>query len=192
MNKLFAFVAGATVGSLVTWSLVKTKYEQIANEEIKSVKETYKKKYDPEEDLIKEVECENASKEIEHQEQLEKYNKIVNEAGYRNYSVKKEKPKKEEKNKEDDEKMNDKPYVISPEDFADDEDYDVVTLTYYEDGVLTNEKGDVITDIEGTIGINPEEHFGEYEKDSVFVRDDVNEVNYEILADGSNYSDLYH
>ena len=39
--KFFLFTAGAAIGSVVTWKLVKTKYEQIAQEEIDSVKEEY-------------------------------------------------------------------------------------------------------------------------------------------------------
>ena len=32
--------------------------------------------------------------------------------------------------------------------------------------------------------------FGEYEEDSVFVRDDERKIDYEILADTRNYHDL--
>ena len=35
------FLAGGAIGSLVTWKLVKTKYEQIADEEIDSMREYY-------------------------------------------------------------------------------------------------------------------------------------------------------
>ena len=33
--KAFIFVAGATIGSAVTWKVIKNKYEQITQEEIK-------------------------------------------------------------------------------------------------------------------------------------------------------------
>ena len=42
LNKVFIFAAGAIIGSVVTWKIVKTKYEQIANEEIESVKERFR------------------------------------------------------------------------------------------------------------------------------------------------------
>ena len=43
------FAAGAAVGSVVTWKLVKTKYEQIARDEIASVKEVFSfRKSEPE------------------------------------------------------------------------------------------------------------------------------------------------
>ena len=43
-NKLIsigAFVVGAAIGSVVTWKIVKTKYEQFAQEQIDSVKEVF-------------------------------------------------------------------------------------------------------------------------------------------------------
>ena len=43
LNSVLIFTAGAVIGSLITWKLVKTKYENIANEEIASVKETFSK-----------------------------------------------------------------------------------------------------------------------------------------------------
>ena len=42
---IFSFLIGATVGSITTWKLLKTKYEQITQEEIDSVKDVYSKNY---------------------------------------------------------------------------------------------------------------------------------------------------
>lgn len=44
MKYFIAFVAGGALGSLATWMFVKKKYEQIAQEEIDSVKEVYSKR----------------------------------------------------------------------------------------------------------------------------------------------------
>ena len=41
LSKVFIFVAGAAIGSVATWRFVKTKYEQIAEEEIESMREYY-------------------------------------------------------------------------------------------------------------------------------------------------------
>ena len=43
MNKLFIFVLGAATGSVVTWQLVKEKYRRLADEEIESVKVSFRK-----------------------------------------------------------------------------------------------------------------------------------------------------
>ena len=39
LSKVLLFVSGACVGSVVTWKLIEKKYQQIAQEEINSVKE---------------------------------------------------------------------------------------------------------------------------------------------------------
>ena len=44
VKNFMIFAAGAAIGSAITWNFVKAKYEQIANEEIASVKDTYAKK----------------------------------------------------------------------------------------------------------------------------------------------------
>ena len=85
----------------------------------------------------------------------------------------------------------DEPYVISPEEFDENEDYNTVSLTYYADGVLTDERDNVIVDVDSIVGEDSLNHFGEYEDDSVFVRNDELQTDYEILLDTRNYGDIY-
>ena len=87
------------------------------------------------------------------------------------------------------ERVSGKPYVIRPEEFGE-EDYETVSLTYYEDGVLTDEYDEPVEDIDDTVGADFFTHFGEYEDDSVFVRNDEQEIDYEILKDTRKYSDV--
>lgn len=163
LNKFVIFTMGAAIGSLVTWKLVKTKYERIAQEEIDSVKAVYAaKKEEKEEEIIKEEVRKESAKIIE------KFS----------YSSPIE--------KEDDD-MN-RPYVIPPSDY-DEVGYETVSLEYYEDGVLLDERGNIIRNVDEVIGIDPDEHFGEYEDDSVFVRDDRAKIDYEILRHEGRYSE---
>lgn len=83
-----------------------------------------------------------------------------------------------------------KPYVISPEEFSDIWEYDTISLTYYADNVLTDDEDEVMEDIEGTVGADSLERFGEYEDDAVYVRNDRLKCYYEILKDLRNYSDV--
>ena len=76
---------------------------------------------------------------------------------------------------------NDKPYVIPPEEFGEMEGYVQSSLTYYADRVLTDEDDNVIDDVDGIVGADFYKHFGEYEEDSVFVRNDGKKHDYEIL-----------
>lgn len=192
--KVFIFAAGAAVGSAVTWKLVKSKYEQIANEEIESVKEVFsrreaaiKKEDENEEENIAEPK-EVKNKVIPDKEGLSvvEYAKILAKQNYSN-----EKEEKENEGGSEDMDQNDI-YVIPPEEFGDDPDYEVVSLTYYNDDILTDEFDDVITEdeIDELIGDDALTRFGEYEDDSVFVKNELKETYYEILRDTRNYSDV--
>lgn len=167
LNNFLLFAVGAAIGSAVTWKLVKTKYEQIAQEEIDSVKEVFSKKnYE---------ECISDA---------QKYEEIISENGYVNYSNN----EKEEKGEED--LVENEPYIISPDIFGEC-DYETVSLTYYADKVLTDEMDEPVKDIDEVVGLESLNHFGDYENDSVFVRNDELKTDFEILRDTRKYSDVY-
>ena len=69
--------------------------------------------------------------------------------------------------------------------------YETESLTYYSDGVLTDEYDNPIEDIERLVGSDALTHFGEYEDDSVFVRNDDLKTDFEILKDYAKYYDKY-
>ena len=83
-----------------------------------------------------------------------------------------------------------RPYVIDPSEYGD-LDYKQVSLNYYDDGVLTYENDDVIDDIDSLVGKDSLSHFGEYEADTVYVRNDRLKIDFEILADTRRYEDIY-
>ena len=83
-----------------------------------------------------------------------------------------------------------KPYVISPEEFDTKDGYKTVSLSYYADGVLADDYDEVVEDVEKMVGKESLNHFGEYEDDSVFVRNDRMRTDFEILRDLRNYSDV--
>ena len=64
------------------------------------------------------------------------------------------------------------PYIITPEEFGSQYDYDPVSLTYYADGVLTDDNNEEVDDISDIVPVDFADHFGEYEDDSVYVRND--------------------
>lgn len=194
LSKLFIFAAGAAVGSVVTWKILKTKYERLAQEEIDSVKEVYEKRYEalcgctcePEraETSVDEdtVEGEPDREEpVEVDEVIADYEDILVDNGYATETTPTKKEATDTK----------KPYVIAPEDFGENDDYEITSLTYYADGILTDDADDPIDDIDLFVGKESLTHFGEYEDDSVYVRNDKFKCDYEILLDSRNYSDLY-
>lgn len=86
----------------------------------------------------------------------------------------------------------DKPYIIKPNEFGE-QDYDEVTLVYYADGKFTSyDTRDLMDEfeIEDAIGdIDPSVHFGDYEEDSVFIRNDERGIDYEVLRDEDPYEE---
>ena len=192
MKNLLYFVAGAAIGSVVTWKLIEKKYKDLADEEIESVKETFKnRKPRITKDEVKETVEKVINKWKEPKETVED---IVTAEGYSTED--------EEKTEEDDETNYTVdvdpgvevivPYVITPEQFGEFTEYGTKTLTYYADDVLTDEIDNPITsgEMETMIGPNALDHFGEYEDDSVYIRDEMNEMDYEILKSEKMFSEI--
>ena len=192
MKNLLCFVAGATIGSVVTWKLIEKKYKDLADEEIESVIETFKnRKPRITKDNVKETVEKVINKYKEPKEIVEDI--VTSER----YSI-----ENEEEIDEDDESNytvnidNDievvTPYVITPEQFGEYNEYGTKTLTYYADNVLTDEIDNPITSEEMVtmIGQDALDHFGEYEDDSVYIRDEINEMDYEILKSEKKFSEI--
>ena len=192
MKNLLCFVAGAAIGSVVTWKLIEKKYKDLADEEIESVIETFKnRKPRITKDNVKETVEKVINKYKEPKEIVED---IVTAE---RYSI-----ENEEEIDEDDELNytvdidNDievvTPYVITPEQFGEYNEYGTKTLTYYADNVLTDEIDNPITSEEMITMIGPDalDHFGEYEDDSVYIRDEMNEMDYEILKSEKKFSEI--
>lgn len=187
--KLFIFTAGAAIGSAVTWNFVKTKYEQMADEEIESVKQHYKMKAAGEQ-IAKGFADGVESIEKDIKENVGDETRAIYESYANRYSSSQD--EKPETKIEEEEESVEKPYVISPEEFGEIEEYETISLTLYDDGVLTDDDGNIIEDIEGTVGKDSLNHFGEYEEDSVFVRNDERKCDYEILADAQTYEEAFN
>ena len=162
MNKkttfIFAFILGAASGSAVTWYSVKKKYEEIAQREIDSVKEVFAKKREKEQN--KDVVAKNVTEDKKEKPELKEYAAKLHRQGYTKYSEYFDGGISEEK-----ESVVNEPYVISPEQFGENEDYERISLTYYADQVLVDENDEMIEDVEEMVGFESLNHFGEYEDD---------------------------
>jgi len=55
---------------------------------------------------------------------------------------------------------------------------------------LTDEGYEVIEDADEAVGEESLDHFGEFEDDSVFVRNDLMRCDYEILQDNRTYAEV--
>ena len=187
MNKslyFIVFVAGAVAGSVATWQCTKKIYEQMAQEEIDSVKETFSRLKEKTHDESNDEQSSSVNtssdimaKAIDEGDKIE-YSKIIDNCGYN-------------EEKEEVENMNKRPYVIKPDEFGELDGYETRTLTYYAVGYLVDPIDDeIIEEIEELVSFDVFNHFGEYEEDAVYVRNDVGQCDYEILQDEGNFEDI--
>ena len=187
LSKVLIFAAGAATGSFVTWKLIEAAYKKLAAEEIESVREYYADKYGANDDAG-DSEDEEEPDEHPSEKDIRDYADLIHENNYTDYAnggV--TKTKSEEVTEVRDNKG---PHVITPDEYAANNDYDNITLTCYADGVVTDTNNQVMRDVEDIIGIHPLDHFGDYEEDAVYVRDDEQEIDYEILLDYREYSEI--
>lgn len=185
LSNALSFTAGVAIGASVTYILIKKHFQKIADDEIDTMREYFRrnKKAEAFEEEPDEADVKEARDE--HQEDkpnIREYASLIKKENYTNYSDTAADKKKEVDDVE-------KPYVITPEEFGE-LDYSTISLTYYSDGVLTYESDELVEDVDGIVGADFAEHFGEYEDDSVFIRNDRMKTDFEILADKRNYSDV--
>lgn len=206
-NKLIgvlAFTAGASIGVVATWKLLEKKHEEAMQEEIDSIKkelkEYFSKKYsNKSEEVI--INKNDEPKESVTEEIRKIYNNVISDKGYTNYSDFANSDSDEENNSDEEDDSEEKPvyserdtdmdepYVISPEEFGE-LDYEKISLTYYADDVLADEFDGLVENVDSIVGLESLNTFGEYEDDSVFVRNDKLRCDYEILKDLRRWEDV--
>ena len=189
LSSVIIFCGGVFIGGFLTWDFFKTKYEKIADEEIASVKETFEHR-EPRPDKnynVEEVPKGNDTYINVSPGVAERIIQIIDSNGYRNYSN--AQIEIEKKGGAADMELK-HPYVITPEQYEDNVDYTKVSLTWYSDKILEDDWGNVL-DPDDVIGSDALTTFGQYEKDSVFVRDDDEQIDYEVLLDTRSYKETY-
>lgn len=183
MNKAIfgvaSFVLGAAAGSFVTWKTLKDKYAQIAQDEIDSVKEVYSRR----EKSVPENVVEKNSEDDFSEKEKNEYKNTIKHLDYTSYS-------KPDKNPEIYKESEDTPYVIKPEEFGEFDEYEQISLTFWADQIITDDEDDILEEVNRVIGFESLNHFGEYEDDSVYVRNDRLKCDYEILLDQRKYEDV--
>ena len=179
MNNSFkfgvCFLLGAGTGFASGWLYFKKKYELKADEEIEEMRNYFKSK-----------EVHKATKNIK--------NNVVD---YLYDTVVPEKPVKEEPdeipeygNMFNNIESHRPPYVISPEEFYEEENYEKITLTYFGlDHILADDENCMVEDIASAVGTDWENRIGEYVQSAIYVRNDKRQCDYEILYVEARYLD---
>lgn len=186
---ILTFSAGAVVGSAITWKLLKSRYEQIAQDEIDFQLERFSRREARLNEELKDVNDVLDSYEKVEKTQVEEYKKTVAERGYTDYT-KYSNPITPENEVKAEEPTESKPYVITPEEFAENDGYECINLTYYADGILADDGDYIVEDVDNVVGIDSLSRIGEYENDALHVRNDRLKIDYEILRDRRNYTDV--
>lgn len=193
-NKVFGiilFTAGAVIGSLVTWKVVKTKYEDISQEEIDSVKEEYTQLMASMRKKLNDSVTYKDDKDDDFDDStMMNYNEIVKSYRSSDEEEKNQNEKEGEEKEEDNDGVSymEAPYVISPDDFGSVPGYNVEPLDYFADGILADGWG-VELDIAETIGEDAVNHFGDYDDDVVYVRNEQTKLEYEVTRDPRTYAE---
>lgn len=192
-----AFLAGAAVGGAAVFTVLQKRYEDAVEQDIFSIKEAfhqreqkltaeiaelkeYKKLHEIQDDPAEEKTPQTVAEASKNQEKgdINDYVKMVNRVKYSRTSV----PQPPEHEVE-------APYVISPQEFGELDGYTQISLLYFDDEILADDKGVIIDSPEEIIG-DALDHFGEYEDDSVYVRSDPKRCDYEILRDLRSYAEF--
>lgn len=182
------FALGAAAGSVAAWAILKPKYERAKDEEVEEVREYYTEKYSNTLDKM--------SKLNKVAREAVAYKERVADLGYSSAAVEDTSEEYPYENEQEGgsgtltfNPTDEVPQVITPEEFAADDEYQAETLTLYSDGVLTDDFDNPIEDVPAMVG-DALDHFGEYEDDSVFVRNDRYKCNYEILKDDRTFAEV--
>lgn len=198
---IIIFTVGAAIGSAVTWKIVKDKYEKIVQEEIKSVKEVFSDRFNSSNE---EASSEESDEEMSEEDPVSDYRKIcwddledldpseLEEEEYQADLIEYEDIANIYKEGGADNMPTSEPrepYVIEPIEFGELDGYKTFELTYYEDGILEDEDYDIVKNPEEILGPDALGSFGEYEDDSVFVRNERLRADFQILKDYRTYDE---
>ena len=191
MNKgvvaFLGFAVGSVAGFFAGRKLSEQHYNQMVEEEIESVKQAFRNYSKTRISGKKPEKKNNDGEAVDMKKEAAK--KKGERKDYRAYYGNGKTEVKQETEPDEEESGI---RVISPDDF-DSVGYDTVSLKYYADGVVTDDYGEPMSEeeIENSITRESLSHFGEYEEDSVFVRNDLMKTDYEILMDGSKYCETH-
>lgn len=206
-------LVGGGTGYILARNRLEKKYRDLANEEIASVKDTYRRRYkeepysDPTSTVAtliphkvepEEAEAEKISEEEGYTGKIiypKMFTAVEGEIPPRKPRVVKTEVEVEvvlDENPEMPEPDPNNPYLITVDEFMDDYmGYDKITLEYYEeDDTLADERETIVPDIEGTVGQANLLRFGHGSRDRnvVYVRNQRLRADFEICRDEGSFA----
>ena len=197
MNKkgfgLITFLIGVGAGFAAGAFIATEKYRKQTEEKMDEIKSFYENKYKQAKETVTKIKTVVQPKKkeplVEAKAKAEAARRVKPDlASYMDYSKQYQTPMNERPHI----LHNEPPVVIPPDEVGEDLDYDVVSLTYYSCGTLVD--GDDLAytqeEVERSVGLQSLATFGQYEHDSVFVRNDQQKKYFEILLDERTYAEV--
>ena len=178
IKSLFIFVLGVVTGTFAGAQIAKKKYEEIANEEIEEIRAYYKERATELPKQTVEITRDEEEPKVEEIE-IKEYSNIIRRGNYMA--------------DDEEEQTNTQyaPYTIDPSEFGKDGEYDTMTCTYFADGILVDDVDQEFEDWDLHVGKHHVDIFNEFpEATCVYVRNDLDGMDYEILKDDWCWSDF--
>lgn len=184
----FIFSAGLAIGSLVTWLLVKNKYETMAKEEIDSVKDIYAR--------VNQAAIEKAAAAKNKPDIMTFTQSMTQEPE----EVPQNDIPEEEEDYEEEPIIEKVMYEIEPAEFASYDNYNTkITILYFEDDVYADERYDQIDPREyfskkllligGKEPVETIDYIRRMDKDEICIRDTELGLDIDICTQGRSYID---
>ena len=193
MSKALYFILGAGVGAAGAYFYLREKFQQIADEEIESVKTAYANKLD---ELMGDKELTEDELEVGKEEygftpvklknskpDLMEFSKMVKKEGYTSYATKVESPGDPVH----------KPFKDEPYEIGSDEEalpnYERKTIIFYSDNVLAYEEDDSVFEYADE---RLTDDFADRlkETDEIHIRNDIEKTDYTICKDDRTYKEV--
>ena len=200
MKNMVIFALGCVCGGMSVYLYLNDRCDRRIHEEVEEISRSKKEATAPKEtkeDLDAEYELQKKkAAEARNKPMINNCAKMVKEKGYVSYDK-----ISTDKTKEPDviiseapleESTDEQHYAVSPEDFGEYPDYEQITFYHTADGRLVNESDELVDpeEVEDMIGMNYADHFGEFEDDSVFIRNDKYRTDFEILKTLKTYTEI--
>lgn len=182
-----AFLVGAAASSAITWYAVKTKYQQYAEEEINDIREYYSSKLTKKDNEPAEEDNDEETSTPEVKSNRIEATTISDRQNYSGYFKTESEPAGISENPLI---LEPRPYVVSPDEFAEELGYECRDITLYADGTLADDDDDILEDPENVIGLDSLKQFGEYAPNTVYVRNDRLKCDYEVSKDDRTYEEV--
>ena len=179
LKNIIVFVAGAGIGGAVTYFAMKKYTETRITEEIVEFKESYK------DSVLKQAfKAAEPSEPVseKNEEDTSEYDEIIRKLNYNEYS--KKDSQNEDAETEPDEIDRNLPYIISDEEYLEMEEYDKVTLFFFdEDYIFINDDDEIIGNAEDLLG---KENLVDI-SDAIYIRNEKFGIDYEVILQNESY-----